>query len=143
MTTSKRFLLPTLICLLASVFSCTQQESPLPPDEPEMLSRTEFTQRLENFFEYAPLKASRPSQFLIHLTDLSDGTPVEGAQVTLTAREQGKIEVAAQAIAQIGRVTGIYVAELAPPMPGSYDLEFHIQNPKLNERMPMSGFEVE
>ena len=55
-------------------------------EEEEALARTEFTERIENFFEYGPLKAGKPSQFLIHLTDLSDGAPVEQAEVTLTVR---------------------------------------------------------
>ena len=55
-------------------------------DEPEPIARTEFTDRVENFFEYEPLHAGKPSQFRIHLTDLSDGAPVEKAEVTLTVR---------------------------------------------------------
>ena len=122
---------------------CAQPETTPASEEPEMLSRTEFTGRLENFFEYAPLKANQPSQFLIHLTDLSDGTPLEQAEVMLTAHPDGGAEAAAQTTAQVGRVTGIYVAELTPPRPGNYDLEFHIRNSKVDERMRLSDFKVE
>jgi hypothetical protein len=52
----------------------------------EALARTEFTARIENFFEYEPIKAGKPSQFRIHLTDLSDGSPVEKAEVTMIIR---------------------------------------------------------
>src|ERR687896_765156 len=104
-------------------------------EEEEAESRTEFTDRIENFFEYDPLKAGKPSQFLIHLTDLSDGTPVEKADVTLSVRAKGGAEVA-QIKAKVGKVTGIYVAEVAIPSPGDYDIEFHVRNPKIDERMP-------
>src|SRR5262245_2562128 len=60
-----------------------------PSEEPEPIARTEFTDRVENFFEYEPLHAGKASQFRIHLTDLSDGAPVEKAAVTLTVRPEG------------------------------------------------------
>jgi hypothetical protein len=110
-------------------------------DEAEALSRTEFTDRIENFFEYDPLEAGKASQFLIHLTDLTDGTPVERAEVTLVARIRGGAE-SAEVKAKVGKVTGIYVAEIALPTAGTYDIEFRVRNEKIDERMPLTDFEV-
>jgi len=110
--------------------------------EAEALSRTEFTDRIENFFEYSPLKAGEPSEFLIHLTDLSDGSPVEKAEVTLDITKHSGRE-RTQVKAKVGRVTGIYVAEVALSTKGTYDIEFHIKNEKLDERLPLKDFEVE
>ena len=130
--------------LLALLCGCAQKEPVVaPPAEEETLARTEFTQRVENFFEYVPLKANKPSLFRIHLTDLSDGTPVSQAEVTLVARSAGSSQSVAETTAKIGKVTGIYVAELTIKQPGDYDLEFHIKNDKLDERMPLSGFKTE
>ena len=111
-------------------------------EEEEAESRTEFTDRIENFFEYDPLKAGKASQFLIHLTDLSDGTPVEQADVTISVRSKGGGEVG-QVKAKVGKVTGIYVAEVSIPNAGDYDIEFHVRNPKLDERLPLKDFKVE
>ena len=111
--------------------------------EPEALSRTEFTNRVENFFEYEPLHSGKPSQVRIHLTDLSDGSPVEKAAVTLAVRVKGAADPVIQTTSRVGKVTGIYVAELTVPRPGDYDIEFHIKNDKLDERMPLSNFKVE
>jgi hypothetical protein len=111
-------------------------------EEEEALSRTEFTGRIENFFEYKPLKAGKPSKFLIHITDLSDGAPVESADVALMIRARGGAE-AGQTKAKAGKVTGIYVAEVIVAKPGEYDIEFHVKNSKLDERMPLSDFKVE
>lgn len=111
--------------------------------EEEALARTEFTERIENFFEYEPLKAGKPSQFRIHLTDLSDGSPVEQAEVTLTIRAKGGGAHATQTKARIGKVTGIYVADVAIPQRGAYDIEFHIKNNKIGERLPLTDFKVE
>lgn len=110
--------------------------------EEEAIARTEFTDRIENFFEYEPLKAGQPSQFLIHLTDLTDGTPVEKADVTLLTRAQGGAEVA-QTKARVGKVTGIYVADVSLPNTGEYDIEFRVKNEKIDERLPLTDFKVE
>src|SRR5690348_16742926 len=68
--------------------SCSKPGPPpaAPAAEPEALSRTEFTQRVENYFEYEPLHSGKASQVRIHLTNLADGSPVEKAEVTLTVR---------------------------------------------------------
>ncbi len=110
--------------------------------EEEALSRTEFTSRVENFFEYTPLKAGKPSQFLIHLTDLKDGSPVEKAEVTLKINRKGANDFN-EVKAKVGRVTGIYVADVEIAEKGVYNIEFHIKNDKLNEKLPLEGFEVE
>jgi hypothetical protein len=124
--------------------SCSKAAAPQPQaPEPEALSRTEFTQRIENYFEYEPLHSGKPSPVRIHLTDLSDGSPVEKAEVTLTVRPKGSETQVAQTTSRIGKVTGIYVAELTVPRPGDYDIEFHIKNAKLDERLPLSNFKVE
>lgn len=131
-----------LLLFVAFVSACgtaAKQEA----EEEEALSRTEFTGRIENFFEYAPLKAGKPSQFLIHLTDLSDGTPVEKADVTLTIRKADGGGTASEVKAKVGRVTGIYVAEVELPEKGKYDIEFRVKNEKLDERLPLKDFEVE
>ena len=132
-------------CVVAAllVAACSKPAAVTVPAEPEALSRTEFTRRVENYFEYEPLHSGKPSQVRIHLTDLSDGSPVEKAEVTLTVRPRGSSGTAAEAISKVGKVTGIYVAELMVPKPGEYDIEFHIRNAKLDERMPLSDFKVE
>lgn len=132
-----------LICACA-LGGCARAAKPqIEAEEEEALSRTEFTERVENFFEYAPLKAGKSSQFRIHLTDLSEGSPVEKAEVTLSVRAgNGGAEVA-RTKAKIGKVTGIYVAEVSIARKGVYDIEFHVKNTRLDERMPLSDFKVE
>src|SRR5215217_8149353 len=141
-TACRRTLSFGLLLVLALSAACGSRPQAEAEREEEAESRTEFTGRIENFFEYDPLKAGKPSQFLIHLTDLSDGTPVEKADVTLSVRSKGGAEVT-QTKAKVGKVTGIYVAEVTVPNPGDYDVEFHVKNPKLDERLPLTDFKVE
>src|SRR5262249_4412537 len=136
------FVLASVAVLLSS--SCSKPTVPAPAaPEPEALSRTEFTQRIENYFEYEPLHSGKPSQVRIHLTDLSDGSPVEKAEVTLAVHPKGATAPVVQTTSRIGKVTGIYVAELNIPSPGDYDIEFHIKNAKLDEHLPVGNFKVE
>jgi hypothetical protein len=134
-----------LLCLLVALGCSKPADVPAvtAEAEAETLSRTEFTGRVENYFEYEPLHSGKPSPFLIHLTDLSDGSPVEQAEVTLVVRPKGSSEQVAHTVSKVGKVTGIYVAELTIPRPGDYDIEFHIKNSKLDERLPLSDFKVE
>lgn len=138
---SRKYLL-LLLTLFLVQFACSRTQPTVEEHEEEALSRTEFTERIENFFEHDPLKAGKPSQFLIHLTDLSDGTPVEKAEVILVTRAKDGSEVM-QVKARVGKVTGIYVADVSIPNRGDYDIEFHVKNAKLDERMRLKNFKVE
>ena len=132
-----------LLLLFGSVTGCAQTEpAPEAKTNEEPLARTAFTDRIENFFEYSPLRSGEPSPFLIHLTDLADGSPVAQAEVELSVRGSNGQEVVS-AKAQIGRVTGIYVAELEVPLSGTYQIEFHVRNAKLDETMILAGFAVQ
>ena len=140
----KHFAVFVLLWAAIMASSCTKSSTPQSQaPEPEALSRTEFTQRIENYFEYEPLRSGKASPFRIHLTDLSDGSPVEKAEVTLTVRPKGSETQVVQTTSRIGKVTGIYVAELTVPKPGDYDIEFHIKNVRLDERLPLTNFKVE
>jgi len=132
-----------LICACALCGCSSGAKSQAGAVEEEAIARTEFTGRIENFFEYEPLKAGKPSQFRIHLTDLSDGSPVEKAEVKLTLRAKGGGASAGETTAKVGKVTGIYVAEVNVSKAGDYDIEFHVKNSKLDERMPLTDFKVE
>jgi len=141
-TGGRRWALALLLLALALGAGCSAAKPAESHEEEEALSRTEFTTRIENFFEYEPLVAGKPSQFLIHLTDLSDGTPVEKADVVLTVKSPSGGPVT-ETKAKVGKVTGIYVAELTIPSAGTHDIEFKVTNPKIDERMPLTGFDVE
>ncbi len=131
-----------LLLAVALLSACVIKEKVSSEEEEEALSRTEFTDRIENFFEHDPLKAGKQSQFLIHLTDLSDGTPVEKADVNLIIRNKSGAELG-RVKARVGKVTGIYVADVTIDAPGDYDIEFLVKNSKLNERLPLTDFKVE
>jgi 5-hydroxyisourate hydrolase-like protein (transthyretin family) len=146
MNNARKGVLLLLQVSFLAFFGCSTGDpvaAPSDHEEPEAIARTEFTDRLENFFEYEPLNAGTPSQFRIHLTDLTDGSPLEQAEVSLIVRRKGAAETVAQTVAKVGKVTGIYVAELSIPQAGDYDIEFHIRSAKVDERQHLSDFKVE
>lgn len=144
-TFSKTLILGYLFIALLLI-SCSKPANPDKAaehvEEEEAIARTEFTERIENFFEYEPLKAGHKSQFLIHLTDLSDGTPIEKADVNLIIRDSSNSEVT-QIKARVGKVTGIYVADVTLTNKGNYKIEFYVKNDKVDERLPLTDFQVE
>jgi 5-hydroxyisourate hydrolase-like protein (transthyretin family) len=136
-------LLTSLVLFAFVGAACSRAEKTDTANEGEALSRTEFTKRIENYFEFDPLKAGKKSQFLIHLTDLSDGSPVEQAEVTLSISLQSSHAHITETTARVGKVTGIYVADVVIPNAGNYAVEFHVKNEKLDERMRLTDFKVE
>ena len=142
-TTARSFRCGLLVCAALVAAACGRggPAATVTHAEPERLARTEFTERIENFFEHDPLTPGKPSAFLIHLTDLADGSPVEKAQVTLAVRSvAGGVPV--QVTARVGRVTGIYVAEVTVPTAGTYGIDFHVKSARVDERMTLDGFET-
>lgn len=142
-TVGRRFVaIVAAVLLVAGVSGCRSPQPESKKEQAETIARTEFTERIENFFEYEPLKPGKSSPFLIHLTDLADGAPVEKAEVTLTVRPNGS-GGGTQTKAKVGRVTGIYVADVSVPAPGTYTIEFRVVTPALNERMILDDFKAQ
>lgn len=143
-TTRCRWLTAYGLLIFAVLFASCSSNAPKAEKEKEeeAIAVTEFTSRIENFFEYEPLKAGKPSQFLIHLSDLKDGSPVEKAEVSLKIRRKGMTDFN-EVKAKVGRVTGIYVAEVNLAEKGVYDIEFFVKNEKLSETMSLKDFKVE
>lgn len=139
-TVGRQSLLVIAFATLVLPLACRSPQPPQAAKEPETLSRTEFTDRIENFFEYEPLVPGNTSKFLIHLTDLSDGAPVEKAEVTLAVRPANAPAAGTTTTAKVARVPGIYVAEVTVPSTGDYAIEFRVRNPKLDERMALADF---
>jgi hypothetical protein len=132
-----RWFITVIAALVIASAACRSPQTETTAEETETIART--AERIENFFEYEELKPGKASPFLIHLTDLSDGAPVEKADVTLTIQPSGGGNVT-QTKAKIGRVTGIYVADVSVPAPGAYTIEFRVVTAGLDERMTLDGF---
>lgn len=110
---------------------------------PELISRTEYSARIENFFQFQPLYAGKPSQFRIEPKDVSDFTPIEAAQITLTVRRVGSRQAVTVATSKPDKTKGVYLAQVTVATPGKYSIEFRIRNAKFDERMLVDLFDVD
>src|SRR5207248_3219700 len=119
MTTRAAFL--TVIAILfpaAFTMACGRRSEPA-RTEPPSLNLTDWTDTTELYMEYPPLVAGRPAVFAVHLTRLSDFTPLTagrtrieftpehgGSPTVFTGREPSR--------------PGAFRVEGAPPSPGRY-----------------------
>jgi len=127
-----------LVAIVTLAAACRRGAPTVSTPAAGTLAHTAFTERIGNFFEYTPPAGGKPSRFTIHLTDLADGSPVHGAEVTLTASAApggSPTETRARA----GRLAGIYLADVSVPAGRLSDIEFRVRSARLDERMTVSG----
>jgi hypothetical protein len=139
-------ILSASVLLAASSFSACSRASSntlaIENAKDERLSKTVFTEKLGAYLVYSPLKAGKPSDFALHLTDLNEGTPVANAEVTLNARAKSN-QAATIFKAKASETTGVYTLQITLPRPDEYYVEFQISHPKFNGRLTMTDFDVE
>jgi hypothetical protein len=132
-----------LALFMASSFSaCSRASSNTLAIENERLSKTVFTEKLGAYLIYSPLKAGKPSDFALHLTDLDEGTPVAKAEITLNARSKSNQAVTTFR-AEASETAGVYTSQVTLPRPDEYYVEFQINHPKFSGRLTMTNFEAE
>jgi hypothetical protein len=136
-------IVPMLALFMASGFSaCSRVSSNTLAIENERLSKTVFTEKLGAYLIYSPLKAGKPSDFALHLTDLDEGTPVAKAEITLNARSKSNQAVTTFR-AEASETAGVYTSQVTLPRPDEYYVEFQINHSKFSGRLTMTNFEAE
>ncbi|MDX2033760.1 MAG: FixH family protein [Blastocatellia bacterium] len=108
----------------------------------ERLTKTVFTEKLGAYLVYSALKANAPGDFELHLTDLSEGTPVADAEVAFNVRSKGN-QAATLVNARKSGTTGVYAAQVTMPKAGEYYVEVQISHPKFSGRLTMTDFDVD
>lgn len=138
----KRGLLMLLLLTVGGLSACSRAASETPPAESAKRSKTVFTEKLGAYLVYAPLKAGRPSEFALHLTDLEKGTPVPEVEVSMLARSKST-QSGTPLKAKASEVKGVYTAEVSLPKAGEYYIELELKHPKFTGRLTMTDFDVE
>ena len=133
-----------IFCLLIGLglAGCNNAANTTPVVQPERLTKTLFTEKLGVFLVYAALKAGRPSEFELHLTNLAEGTPVARAEVTLQLRAKNN-QAGTTIKAQASSTTGVYTVPVTFPKPGEYDIECELKHEHLSGRLTLTDFDVE
>ena len=102
---------------------------------------TVWDERFEVFAEHPPAVAGIPSEFVVHLTRLTDGAPRTAGSLTFRGEPEesgGIIEETAPAPAR----PGIYEVKLTFPASGMWTVTLLFSSPSGRERIVLSGIRV-
>jgi RND family efflux transporter MFP subunit len=138
MTTKLTFLLVTMVGLNACGGSAPSQRA-----EAEMptLDVTRWTEKTELFMEYPPLVTGRSALFAVHLTKLSDFTPVDAGRTKIEfTPEAGGIPKVI--VGPKPSPPGAFRVEDVPPAPGRYRWALVLEAPGLTDRHDLGTITV-
>jgi membrane fusion protein, heavy metal efflux system len=102
---------------------------------------TLWTDSTELFMEYPALIVGTPGTFAVHLTDLTDFTPLISGLVTLQfdPRDGGEAFTVTQ---EVPRRPGIYGPAPAFPRAGIWDLTIVVESPQARDVISVPGLQV-
>ena len=128
-----------LIGLLAA--GCNRSEAPeAPPEEPEALSVTRWTEKTELFAEYPPLAAGSTSRFAIHLTRLDDFKAITEGNVEVRL-EGGSVQPEVFRVDAPSR-PGIFAVDVKPTLAGKRQLVIVLEATGLNDEHRVGDVDV-
>ena len=91
---------------------------------------TNWTERSELFMEYPTLVAGESGRFAIHVTDLSDFTPLTSGEAVVVLRGQDGADTEFRG--GLSR-SGIFGADVSPAAPGLFDMRLRVDSPDLQD----------
>jgi cobalt-zinc-cadmium efflux system membrane fusion protein len=107
--------------------------------EPEPLSITIFTKKVELFAEFKPFVKDQETAFAAHLNDLKEFKPFPtGSLQVILKNEKSQYENKVEAPS----VPGIYRPVITPAEPGIYTLTFIFKNDQLSETIIVDSIRV-
>ena len=92
---------------------------------------TAWTERTELFMEYPALVAGESAEFLAHLTDLRDFSPVTRGRLVCTFRKTDGTKVTATA--EEPARPGIFVPQVVLAKPGVYEMELRLEGSQIGD----------
>jgi cobalt-zinc-cadmium efflux system membrane fusion protein len=135
---------PSVTALLVSMLlvpACTRSQDDVERAELPTLDVTHWTGTTELFMEYPVLVGGRTSLFAVHLTHLSDFTPVNDGR----ARVEFMPESGGQPVSLTGPPPsrpGVFRVEQAAPAPGRYRWALVLESAALSDRHDLGTITV-
>lgn len=104
------------------------------------ISVTQYTDKSELFMEYEPLIKDVPTELIIHLTRLSDFTPITtgSLEVRLISANGITYSITSDRPAR----DGIYLPIIKVPFANTARMELHLKSPQLEDEQILDGVEV-
>ena len=99
---------------------------------------TLFSDQTEIYAEYEPLETGKTNEFIVHVTNLEDYSPVDNARITISLIKGKK------GIRQTvnSHKPGMFKAVLKPVEEGIYTLLFDLEKSSGNERFSIPGIRI-
>jgi len=137
----------TLAAALAVAMACNRNgaaaagDSAAAANAPAGGAITLWTDSTELFMEHPALIVGAPDKFAVHLTDLTDFTPLRSGRITLTftPRDGGAPVVVVQ---DTPRAPGIYGPSPTFARAGIYDLTIRVESPQARDSIRVPGLVV-
>jgi cobalt-zinc-cadmium efflux system membrane fusion protein len=138
MRISKRGVAFALVALLAACGRDDNGAETQAPEDPPAQAVTIWSERTELFMEYPPLVAGEQARFAIHLTDLSNFTPLREGRVVV--RFEGdtitRFETAAPS------TPGIFGVDVTVPAARRYQIAVEVHAAKLKDELRVGAVTV-
>ncbi len=130
-----------VLCLtFAAAIACRRSDPPGAAHEDEGFAVTAWGRQYEVFAETDALVAGRPATSNVHVTVLSDFSPLESGSVSVVLRGSGGSE---QRFRQDQpKREGIFPVEIKPSAEGTFDLVFVAEGPAGKEEIPAGRVRV-
>ena len=137
-------LLVLMVVVLASLAACGVERSAtaaLGASGPAGGAITRWTDSTELFLEHPAMIVGTPLKFAVHLTDMTDFTPLRSGRVTLrfVPRGGGAPVVASQ---DVPRLPGIYGPAPSFTAAGRYDLTILVNSPQAKDSITVRDLHV-
>ncbi|AMW05595.1 efflux RND transporter periplasmic adaptor subunit [Gemmatimonas phototrophica] len=110
-------------------------------DEPAGGAITQWTDSTELFMEHPALIVGAPDKFAVHLTDLTDFTPLRSGRITLTFTPRGG-GAPLVVVQEAPRAPGIYGPSPTFTQAGVYDLVIRVESPQARDSLFVPGLTV-
>jgi len=127
--------------LLAILSACKSDDEPSTAAEPAGGAITIWTDSTELFMEHPALIVGAPDKFAVHLTDITDFTPLRSGRITLRFRPRAGGEPVV-VVQDTPRAPGIYGPAPEFTRAGIYDLTLIVQSPQARDSITVPGLQV-
>lgn len=129
-----------VVLILVAVVACHSHPENSESAAEDSVIVTLWTDKLELFMEYPPLRSGEPAQFAAHLTYLETFEPVTDGPVRFRYEKQGR--VVGEKILEGPLRPGLYVPEFTFEEPGEYSLTILVESPRGSGSLQVEPLEV-
>lgn len=132
-------LLTIIFIIILSIAGCAHKHE-TEHIHAETVKQTIWTSKTESFIEYDELAAGQKSEFLIHITRLSDFKPITHGMVTLSFTDQAGEDF--NVVIKSPIEPGVFKTEVTFKSPGKYSFKINLDSKELSDEIVMPDIEV-